>query len=61
MIQSTESLWQTFCQLRVRSRAYRAVDDPAVASAYNDWLAAHLAESEFPRASNIIQFPGARK
>jgi hypothetical protein len=65
---STESaalesrLWDDFCRLRLQSRAYRAVDDPIVAGAYNDWLASYLADSETPQATNVIPFrkPGVR-
>jgi hypothetical protein len=61
MMQVTETLWNNFCRLRLQSRAYRAVDDPVVARAYNDWLASYLAESAAPKASNVIPFrkPGA--
>jgi hypothetical protein len=59
---TTEALWDNFCRLRLQSRAYRAVDDPIVASAYSDWLASYLADTEAPQASNVLQFrkPGAR-
>jgi hypothetical protein len=57
-----ETLWQNFCQLRLQSRANRAVDDPIVAAAYNDWLARYLADNEMPKVSNVISFrkSGAR-
>ena len=48
--------WQRFCQLRQGSTLYRAVDDPAVALAYSDWLASYLTEGDFPSATNIIPF-----
>jgi hypothetical protein len=51
-----KTLWNNFCRLRLQSRAYRAVDDPIVARAYNDWLASYLAESAAPKASNVIPF-----
>jgi hypothetical protein len=54
--QRTEALWQRFCQLRQGSTLYRAVDDPAVALAYSDWLASYLTEGDFPSATNIIPF-----
>jgi hypothetical protein len=62
-MRATESLWDNFCRLRLQSRAYRAVDDPIVARAYKDWLAAYLADSEAPQASNILPFrrPGGRE
>ncbi len=58
----TETLWSNFCRLRLQSRAYRAVDDPIVASAYKDWLASYLADSETPKPTNVIAFrkTGAR-
>jgi hypothetical protein len=58
--QRTEALWSNFCQLRLRSSAYRAVDDPAVKSAYSDWLASYLVDSGSPQTSNVIPFRGAR-
>jgi hypothetical protein len=62
MQQSTNDLWDNFCRLRQQSRAYRAVDDPIVARAYGDWLASYLADSETPKATNVIPFrkTGAR-
>jgi hypothetical protein len=65
-VPATEDLWQNFCRLRLQSRAYRAVDDPAVACAYNDWLAQYLSDSEKPMKSTVVQFrprkiSGARK
>jgi hypothetical protein len=62
MIQPTETLWNTFCRLRLQSRAYRAVDDPIVARAHADWLASYLADNETPQASNVLPFrkPGGR-
>jgi hypothetical protein len=59
MIQTTatDALWETFCRLRLQSRAYRAVDDPVVAVAYSDWLASYLADSKRPpAASNVLPF-----
>jgi hypothetical protein len=53
---STETLWDNFCRLRLQSRAYRAVDDPIVARAHADWLASYLADSETPKATNVIPF-----
>jgi hypothetical protein len=64
MTQAMEALWQTFRTLQMQSRNSRPLNDPPVAAAYGDWLAAYLAElaeSETPRPSNIIQFPGARQ
>jgi hypothetical protein len=62
MIQPTETLWNTFCRLRLHSRAYRAVDDPIVARAHADWLASYLADNETLQASNVLPFrmPAAR-
>jgi hypothetical protein len=55
----TETLWQNFCQLRLQSRANRAVDDPIVARAHADWLASYLADDS-PKLdrlqSNVIPF-----
>jgi hypothetical protein len=56
MTKATETLWDNFCRLRLQSRAYRAVDDPIVARAYNDWLACYLPESAAPKASSVIKF-----
>jgi len=57
---TTEALWQTFRNLQTQSRNSRPLNDPPVAAAYEDWLAAYLAESATP--SNVIQFrkPGGR-
>ncbi len=56
---ATETLWLTFCRLRLQSCAYRAVDDPIVARAYADWLASYLADDR-PKLdrpqSNVIPF-----
>jgi len=57
---ATNDLWDHFCRLRLESRAYRAVDDPKVASAYKDWLAGYLADCEAPQATNVIPFRKAR-
>lgn len=64
---ATEILWNNFCRLRLQSAAYRAVDDPHVASAYKDWLASYLADSgaagnepPAPKASNVIPFRKTR-
>ena len=53
---TTNELWDKFCQLRRQSRAYRAVDDPVVRRAHEDWRRADEQDSTNSRG-NIIAFP----
>jgi hypothetical protein len=52
----TDELWETFCRLRLESKAYRAADDPVVRQAHETWERAFEAETGEPEKSNVIQF-----
>ena len=56
-MKSAEALWDDFCRLRLQSTAYRAVDDPVVASAYQDWLRAYLTNERPRESAVVIPFP----
>lgn len=56
-MKSAEALWDDFCRLRSQSSAYRAVDDPIVASAYQDWLQAYLVNERPRESAVVIPFP----
>ena len=53
---STDELWETFCKLRLQSKAYRAIDDPTVRQAYEAWRRADEQDDSAPQ-SNVIRFP----
>jgi hypothetical protein len=57
---SEQALWEHFCSLSKASRHYRPINEPAVATAYQAWLAS-LTVPASPR-NNVIPFPkrGAR-
>jgi hypothetical protein len=57
---SEQALWEYFCILSKASRHYRPISEPAVAAAYQAWLAS-LTVPARPR-NNVIPFPerGAR-
>jgi len=53
-----EDLWHQFCDLRIKSRAYRAVDDPVVKQAYEKWRQVY--ELDGAPGDNVIPFSTRR-
>jgi hypothetical protein len=53
---AADELWETFCRLRLESKAYRAADDPMLRRAHEAWERAFEAETGETERSNVIQF-----
>jgi hypothetical protein len=54
---TNEDLWNIFCKARLQSKAYRAVDDPVVRFAYEQWQRADEQDSAEIKTSNVLAFP----
>ena len=54
-------LWQNFCDLRLKSQAYRAADDPLVKQAHEKWRHAYEQDDITSERDNVVAFPLQRR